>query len=113
MRYKLFLDDERFPEAVTWVKLPTHRREDWVIVRNYRDFCKVLTEKGIPEIVSFDHDLGLGRAAGFVKNGKDCAEFLVKQLDSAAHIPVCYVHSMNPVGRYNILNVLIGHVILA
>lgn len=54
MSYKLFLDDERNPYKVTWVKLPLG---PWVVVRNYDQFIKHITNHGIPSFVSFDHDL--------------------------------------------------------
>ena len=55
MSYFLFLDDERFPQDVTWVKLPQH---NWTIVRNYNDFVRTIESKGIPKEIAFDHDLG-------------------------------------------------------
>ena len=43
---KLYLDDVRIPQT-----------EGWEIVRNYDDFVKWIEENGLPDIVSFDHDL--------------------------------------------------------
>ena len=53
--YKLFLDDERNPFHVAWVK--GHFPGPWVVVRNYDQFVKEVTERGLPAHVSFDHDL--------------------------------------------------------
>ena len=55
MRYHLFLDDERNVSDVTWVSLP--RNVNWVVVRNYDEFVKTITSFGLPEYVTFDHDL--------------------------------------------------------
>jgi len=51
---KLFLDDIRNPENVTWIKLPSGH---WEIVRNYTEFCDHITKNGMPTFISFDHDL--------------------------------------------------------
>ena len=58
MSYNLFLDDFREPEDAF-----NHTNNQlyligWVIVRNYDEFVKTIEERGIPEILSFDHDLG-------------------------------------------------------
>lgn len=59
----IFLDDERFPP----------KDFKYSIVRNYDDFVYMIENFGIPNFISFDHDLGLG------KTGFDCAKFLVRQ----------------------------------
>ena len=58
--YCLFLDDWRMPEdCFEYMHLPEYITENWEIVRNYDEFVKAIQEKGIPDTVSFDHDLGL------------------------------------------------------
>ena len=63
MGYNLFLDDIHNPYDVANLNKTTvkdrerYRNYDWIIVRNYDDFVKTITEKGLPDIVSFDHDL--------------------------------------------------------
>lgn len=60
MSYNLFLDDIRNPsDCIHYMYTPIYTSVDWVIVRNYNEFVKTIEEKGLPEIVSFDHDLGL------------------------------------------------------
>lgn len=54
MKYNLFLDDVRKPTDVKWLDLPP---VDWVIVRNYENFEKIIRKAGLPSIISFDHDL--------------------------------------------------------
>jgi hypothetical protein len=50
MHYYLFLDDERNPENVIWIELPSVK---WVIVRSYEIFIKTIETNGIPYCVSF------------------------------------------------------------
>ena len=69
--------------------------------RNYKEAIASInyfsTCEGGIDFISFDHDLG-GK-----KSGYDIAKYLVEN-----HIPVqCYaVHSSNPVGRFNIEQLL-------
>lgn len=87
MTYKLFLDDERDPIG-----------QDWIIVRSYDDFALIIEEFGVPEFISFDHDLGENSATGYA-----CAKWLVGYCIGAGEkIPDFYVHSQNPVGKANI-----------
>ena len=51
---KLFLDDERAVKDVTWIELPLG---PWTVVKNYRQFVEYITNNGLPEVISFDHDL--------------------------------------------------------
>lgn len=114
MAYKLFLDDIRKPQDVTWVSLPPG---PWVIVRNFLDFKVIIGTRGLPEHVTFDHDLadehydaGLWKKTGIADysklqnpTGYDCAAWLIEHcrtFDLA--FPAYTVHSMNPVGRERI-----------
>jgi hypothetical protein len=55
----LFLDDIRQPKDACY--LVTNPRiywdEEWVVVKNYKQFCDWIKRNGLPNIVSFDHDL--------------------------------------------------------
>jgi len=62
MPYNLFLDDDRMPAEVANYANPVdirplYRKEEWAIVRNYPDFVKTVETRGVPAIISFDHDL--------------------------------------------------------
>lgn len=97
----LFLDDERFPkDCVTGLKLDAKvYNRDWDIVRNFKQFTSWIVKNGCPNEVSFDHDLGAG------KTGYDCARYLQEYcLRNGIDTPIVYVHSMNPVGKQNIIN---------
>lgn len=118
MSYKLFLDDERIPAKVTWVELPLG---PWVVVRNYQEFVDVITRDGLPEFITFDHDLadehypfnkpGMGPKQGDKidydkykeKTGFDCAKWLVDYcIDNDRNLPKYAIHSKNTVGAENI-----------
>ena len=109
MHYNLFLDDIRTPNQVTWVDLPL---VDWVIVRNFEQFRDTILEKGAPNQVSFDHDLGPAHyvfdwAGDGTKpeqpTGYDCAKWLANHCYiENKPLPEYYVHSLNPIGADNI-----------
>jgi hypothetical protein len=112
--YKLFLDDLRNPiDAYFYMHAPIYNEEGWTIVRNYAEFMDMITSQGIPEIVSFDHDLAdehygmqdhieYGMLAE--KTGYHCAQWLINYcIDHNKNIPkYVLIHTMNPVGRQNI-----------
>jgi Cyclic-phosphate processing Receiver domain len=96
--YSIFLDDERRPDQITWVKLPN---TNWEIAKNFDEFIELIKKFGIPKVVSFDHDLGKD------KNGYDCAKYLFQYcLDKKIDLPEYHVHSLNPVGTVNIYSLL-------
>lgn len=111
MSYKIFLDDERMPcdciGFMPWCK-EMYEQKDWVIVRNYEAFIKTIEEnwerdKSMPEIISFDHDLGVEMT------GKDCANWLVNFcMEVGMPLPAFVVHSRNVVGAENIAVMLDG-----
>lgn len=120
MSYHLFLDDERKPIDVTWIELPPLH---WEIVRNYNEFVKIITSNGIPKTISFDHDLSqehydelLGAYFGCrplryhifkEKTGRDCAMWLAEYcFDKGLDYPIYFVHTMNPIGRSNIISII-------
>lgn len=87
MNYKLYLDDERFP------KTPG----PWIIVRNFDEFTKTIEEKGLPKVMSLDHDLGDG-----IPTGYDCLKWLVYEKEFDLRNIEINVHSANSVGKENI-----------
>jgi len=119
---KIFLDDIRQPnECAKYMhtrigKYNSIYLEDWVIVRNYDEFVLEVS-KNFPNIshISFDHDLadihydpstGKESFEYDEKTGYDAAKWLKDYYKNNAHpLPILYVHSMNPVGTQNIINV--------
>jgi len=85
----LYLDDLR----------PTPEGFDRVY--NYEEFVDYLERKGLPDFISFDHDLGEDLS------GYDCAKYLVEYcLEHQLPLPDYQVHSKNPVGKENIERLL-------
>lgn len=124
-KYNLFLDDIRFPEtAFNYTHDPRYLKETWKIARNFEEFCCMVDEHGIPQKVSYDHDLADEHYApemyhsqeaydqvglGFKeKTGYDCAVYLldrVREKGLTQH-PEYMVHSMNPVGKRKIIDLI-------
>jgi hypothetical protein len=130
---KIFLDDIRDPKECLGYMYrrigslnPIYSEGGWYIVRNYDEFIKAINSyyKDITH-VSFDHDLAdehytpeeywndfekskeYQESRNYVENtGYDCAEWLKKfYKDNNLELPIMFVHSMNPVGTQNIINV--------
>ena len=94
MTYRLFIDDEREPPG---------QASDWVIARSSDEAIETVLARGVPEFVSYDHDLG----------GDDISLwFIYWMIDrylegDITAFPVNYtVHSQNPVGARNIQGLL-------
>jgi hypothetical protein len=126
----LFLDDIRSPNNVSrayhgftgkWEEFPFHY--SWDIVRSYKEFIEYILQKGLPERISYDHDLSLEHypltnddvekpieySTHKEKTGLHCAIFVTEYcLVNNLELPDWYVHSFNPVGRQNIINELSG-----
>lgn len=97
----------------------------WNWVKSYDEFVKYITSNGIPDIFAFDHDLGgnsyslyrkhkgyKGNTINYdeydEKTGYHCAKWLVDYcLDNHLTFNTeVHAHSMNEVGRKNILSIL-------
>lgn len=121
---KIFLDDTRNPiDCIDYMyhrigKLNPIYTEDWITVRNYEQF-KLIVEafysKFIPIThISFDHDLAdklldKDRNELSEKTGYDCAKWFIEYYEGFGDnppvpFPEMFVHSMNPVGTQNIIN---------
>jgi hypothetical protein len=70
--YNLFLDDIRIPTNVTWVNVP--KDQHYSLVRNYQEFVDLITLRGLPKFVCYDHDLGLSHY-GHGLNGDDIVSY--------------------------------------
>lgn len=114
MSYNLFLDDERSPKsAYGYMHLPIYLQAEWIIVRNYCDFISLIQNNGVPNLISFDHDLADEHyrmldfnydAPNLEKTGYHCAKWLIDYcLDNNKELPKqIIIHSMNPYGSENI-----------
>jgi len=104
-KYGACLDDVRCPKT-----------EGWDIVRTYDDFVNWVTKNGSPNEVSFDHDLAeinydpTTQTESFVyyeKTGYDAAKWLCEYCwTNGLPLPSWNVHSANPVGRDNIIQLM-------
>jgi len=125
---KLFLDDIRIPkDAIGLVPSNMNKfywENDWDVVRSYDEFCGYIKKYGLPDFVSFDHDLAddhyndlfsdenwKNNDSDIVlkydeykeKTGYECAKWLVDWcLENNSKLPDYIVHSANPVGKKNI-----------
>lgn len=94
-----------------------------VWVKNYEKFTAFIKEFGLPDKISFDHDLADEHYAPEhryndynvwaneqkfkEKTGMDCAKWLVDYcLDNNKELPLWTVHSANPSGAKNIRSLL-------
>lgn len=96
----LFLDDERNPSDVTWVNYPTGI--EWKVVRNFTEFVLAVQSYNF-EVMSLDHDLQ-DFSRGSEMTGYDCIKYFVGKAPCRITQPQVFVHSMNPVGKVNILS---------
>jgi hypothetical protein len=112
MAYNLFLDDFRMPkDAFEYTKLQIYLSVEWIVVRNYYAFITIIQNKGIPDALSFDHDLADEHYVQqkvydqySEKTGYHCAEWLIYYcIDNKKELPATIlIHSMNPAGSLNI-----------
>lgn len=132
MKEKLvWLDDLRNPFLDYEKKVPQGYEVIWVL--NYREFTEWISKNGLPDLISFDHDLAFEHYTPEhlwtdyqlskeyqdsqnykEKTGLDCAKWLCEYCEKAKlRLPEWLIHSANPVGADNIrgyLNNYIRHV---
>ncbi|KAF2517888.1 cyclic-phosphate processing receiver domain-containing protein [Flavobacterium foetidum] len=106
MSYKLFLDDLRDVPMV----YKNLTDDDFVIVRNFHDFKEVIIEKGLPELISFDNDLGLDENDNIAEDGYACAKWLVYKSGLDLQNLKFNVHSANPVASQQIQGLLDNYI---
>lgn len=98
--WQLFLDDIRNPEDIYPGGAPFLPGDgcSWTVARSTEEAKALVLAQGIPELCSFDHDLGGDDTVMVFLN------WLVREYwnGDASLIPVFHTHSANPVGRQNI-----------
>jgi hypothetical protein len=123
---RLFLDDERLPVDCTAYmtgRCPDVNiyNENWFVVRSFKEFVEWIQQHGLPDVVSFDHDIAIehygipfdewvpGLYASTLERwqaeptGYNAALYLVHYcLEENKPLPTCLIHTMNTVGRENI-----------
>ena len=104
--YKLFLDDIRTVEMV----YPKMNNDDFIVVRNFEDFKSVILERGMPECISFDNDLGLDINNNIAPDGYAAAKWLVYESGLDLTYLKFKVHSANPVAAIQIRSLLENYI---
>lgn len=100
----VFLDDERTIDFIgDKVKLNNYK---WFIIRNYFDFIDFVDDNlESIALVSFDHDIDSFDEGNIEWTGKDAALYLQRACqDRNINHPDFLVHSMNNIGRQNIIS---------
>lgn len=115
LRTALYLDDVRTPTD----SLPGY--EPWVVVRSHAEFTAHIKAHGVPDFISFDHDLAdehiqdyydQVKSYGFQtpsyhnfkeQTGLTSAMWLIEYcIENEVAPKQCAVHSHNPIGAKNI-----------
>lgn len=121
LRTCLYLDDTRTP-----TKSP-EGYGPWNVVRSYDEFVEWILTNGIPDYISFDHDLSDEHMRDYYnyqaqgipainyedfkeKTGLDCARWLCEYVETnGLQLPrLMGVHSHNPIGAHNIQSLVNG-----
>lgn len=114
----IFLDDIREPNYVNLYKNdPNYNKLEWIVVRSHKEFIECVKEKGMPTLVSFDHDLadvhyqvtvddirnGFDIRTDFdEKTGYDSLKWLCNfALDNNIKLPEIKFHTANYIGFKN------------
>ena len=118
MKTLLYLDDLHSPEEK--ISFVIKHYDNIVWVKSYGKFCEWILQNGLPDSISFDHDLHESHYAPaehwvgtyrlwrdknrtVFPTGKDCAKFLVNYCkDKGCQLPIWGIHSMNPIGSMEI-----------
>ena len=134
MKNLLWLDDYRNPFLNIERKVPVtkkgkHYNINWVL--DYDQFTQWIELYGLPDAISFDHDLAEEHYTPEYfwdnyeeskkyqewksktykeKTGLDCAKWLVEYCsEHNKKLPTIFIHSANPVGVDAIKNVIINY----
>lgn len=129
LQYNLFLDgirqpDDAFISDERMTLFTASGITDWLVVRNYDSFVKVIKDLGLPNAVSFGHDLHFEHVKYYaehtIRNGyieyesfkhktcKHCADFLVSYVrENNLQLPKCFIHSANEHGVIAIRKALV------
>lgn len=120
----LWLDDQREPysyfkkkktDSGAWVRnndfyqenIFNNYKPNFIWVKNLPEFSEYIIKNGLPDLVSFDHDLS-SKTVKCDHNGADCARWLVNYCkENGLQMPKCFAHTANNKQR-PILNDILG-----
>lgn len=104
----LWIDDIRDPNLAKWqsfIKSAFRGKHisDIVWVKSYKEFKEWVDKNGLPNLVSFDHDLGDVENPDNEKTGYDCCKYLIDFcMDNDCDFPQYAIQSDNGPGSDNI-----------
>ena len=108
MKYNLFLDDIRIPNDILYYKInPFYKKRKWVIVKSYDEFVNYINKYGLPNLISYDHDLAdIQYVANYdeyiEKTRYDALKWVCNYcLDNKLKIPIMVFHTANIIGEKN------------
>ena len=94
------------PQNNTWKywlesNVPFIDRYQVIWVKTYKEFQNYINIIGMPDVICFDHDLGMD------ESGFDAAKWLIEYcMDNNSELPEWCIQSVNPVGSINIDSLL-------
>jgi hypothetical protein len=96
-KVKLFIDDDAGKPGIASFRNPPD--DSWMVARSSSEAIALIKAHGVPEIISFDHDLGL-LVDGSVDTSMKVIDYLIdNHYDSEVEF---LIHSQNPIGALNI-----------
>jgi hypothetical protein len=125
MKTLLYLDDRRNPHKQTHIDTSFYDKVVWITC--YTEFANWIFLHGLPDSISFDHDLSPEHYApkehwvgtyrlwreenkSLFPTGLDCAKLLVIHCNNhGLQLPIWTVHSLNPIGSYEITHELMTY----
>ncbi len=101
----LWLDDSIDPmeEKMDWLSFsPVGREVDVTWVKNFHEFQKWISKKGLPDAICFDDNLGKNEPTGY-----DCAKWLIKYCrEHKIPLPLWTSQSADPIEKAKIKKLL-------
>lgn len=117
MIWNLFIDDIRnlpYSDIYNRDSFGTYFENSWVLARNFEEVKSLIAANGPPQMISFDHDLGLLSYANAADpateiTGLTIAKWLCEKdfVSNFTFFPkdFCYYsHSSNPIGKQRIMD---------
>jgi len=96
---RMYIDDTRIPLG-----------EYDFVVRNYNEAIEIIKQYGVPNFISFNHNLDVDKKETFLKSGYDLAKWLIKSdVNNTVKIPKDFnfkIHSQNSLDKQNIIYLL-------
>lgn len=120
----MFLDDIRnldYLDKVTWANCYSNlsyeefqeaSKADITLCRSVKEAKSYILSNGVPDVIFFDHDLGINTETGLVEDSVEFVNWLIESDYDQNYIPRGFkylVHSSNPVGAKNLASKVDGY----